>query len=74
MTSLVLPPKGKKKLYGKILGVHMYNFLDGEPVAFWQISEGILIDKMVNSLLLYQRVRYWAFTDIFLRVYHSSIN
>lgn len=52
----------------------MYNFLDGEPVAFWQISEGILIDKMVNSLLLYQRVRYWAFTDIFLRVYHSSIN
>lgn len=52
----------------------MYNFLDGESVAFWQISEGILIDKRVNSLLLYQRVRYWAFTDIFLRVYHRSIN
>lgn len=52
----------------------MYNFLDGYSAAFWQISEGILIDKRVNSLLLYQRVRYWDFTDIFLRVYHRSIN
>lgn len=34
-------PQGEKKLCEKILWVHMCNFLGGESMAFWQISEWI---------------------------------